>query len=42
MRHPTPQLTMNTYARARADQPHTVAEAVEEMVNGKPACAAGV
>ena len=42
MRHSTPQLTRNTYARARADRLHSVAEAVQEMVNGKLACATGV
>jgi len=42
MRHSTPQLTMNTYARTRADRLHGVAEAVQEMVNGKLACATGV
>ena len=42
MRHSTPQLTMNTYARARADRLHSVAEAVQEMVNSKLACATGV
>ncbi len=42
MRHSTPQLTMNTYARTRNDRLHGLAAAVGDRVSSRETCAIGV